>query len=361
MPVPGSFASHHSPVPSSHRSVFSPIVFIASSLRNTSLESSLEPRNVDRYSEANFSYADHAPWPSGPLSNLLYDDDSRQMDQERASEDGVDRKDASIQSDDWPNGDEYAETQDEPNVSTRGSKRGHGEDDDLSTATKKARGKRARKVSLEQPWAIDEDMEVDNEDELMDEVPEMRSPNIRGKKRDREEAASTFGGDDESDAEPEDSAVLRRRQRKRRTVAKRQSEASYLRGKKRDREGNENLSDEEVLELSPVMKKKRGKRPALVDQNQDGDFSMDESTTSRSSKTRRSIGDEWESNGIRWKIGPNGQRLRQALVKKARQKFSMVSFGRLFACSSRLSISYSPKTRSILTAMRIFRSASNVG
>ena len=49
---------------------------------------------------------------------------------------------------------------------------------------------------------------------------------------------------------------------------------------------------------------------------------MDESITL--SKRVHEIGEEWENNGVRYKIGPNGQRLRQALVKKARQKFVMV-------------------------------------
>ncbi|KAG6854369.1 hypothetical protein C0991_007874 [Blastosporella zonata] len=51
---------------------------------------------------------------------------------------------------------------------------------------------------------------------------------------------------------------------------------------------------------------------------------MDESQPSSArGRPRRSIGDEWESNGVKYKIGSNGQRLRQTLVKKERQKFHM--------------------------------------
>lgn len=216
--------------------------------------------------------------------------------------------------------------------SKRGSKRGmqeqEEEDSEGVAVNKKIRGKRARKVSLNHRlYDTDQDMEID--DEEADEISELRSA-YRGKKRDRAEAGSTFGGDDE-ESEPEvDNSKARRRHRKRRTVAKRKSEATYTRGKKREREGeldNSDLASED--DSSPdksTARKRRGRRSSHKDDEDRlarSDISMDDSTVSTRSRIRN-IGDEWESNGVKYKIGPNGQRLRQALVKKARHKFVMV-------------------------------------
>ncbi|KJA29698.1 hypothetical protein HYPSUDRAFT_229912 [Hypholoma sublateritium FD-334 SS-4] len=208
---------------------------------------------------------------------------------------------------------------DESKAPKRGSKRGLREEDvEELSSSKKARGKRARKG----PTDADHSMDVDIDDEEADEVSELRSA-ARGKKRDRAEAGSTFGGDDDESADEVegDGNSKARRRRKRRTVAKRKSEASYLRSKKGDEDVTEASSPDQK-----AVRTKRGKRAshgALRDH--DGikdDVSMDGSTTSNRSKVR-SVGDEWESNGIRYKIGPNYQRLRQALVKKERQKFLM--------------------------------------
>ncbi len=204
---------------------------------------------------------------------------------------------------------------------------------DAATETRKSSGRRTRRVSAEKaPEGHQADQNMDVDDEEMDDITELK-PISRGKKRDRAEAGSTFGGDDEdstAEHEADGDSKLRRRRRKRRTVAKRKSEASYLRGKKREREGDEDLTDEnseESLKLSSSQRK-RGKRSSNVHhyeiERQKSDVSMDESVTSSKNKVRE-IGEEWENNGIRYKIGLNGQRLRQALVKKARQRFIMVS------------------------------------
>jgi hypothetical protein len=230
-------------------------------------------------------------------------------------------------------GDEDAEF--EEFAPKRGSKRSMREEEDVEevTGSKKSRGKRARKVSHEKKRQVDHSMDVDDDEEA-DEITELKSTN-RGKKRDRAEAGSTFGGDDDesaSEIEEGDSSKARRRRRKRRTVAKRKSEATFLRGKKRDRDGEQDVSDHESVESSPDAKtsrKKRGRRSSHLEQlTSKSDVSMDESTTSSKGKVRK-IGDEWESNGIKYKIGPNYQRLRQALVRKARQKFVMVCRGSL--------------------------------
>ncbi|KAG6830501.1 hypothetical protein H0H92_000342 [Tricholoma furcatifolium] len=197
--------------------------------------------------------------------------------------------------------------------SRRGSKRGYGEDydDDDMDESGRAREKRPRKVSLDtSPPLLSEDMDID---EAADEVGALNS-SYRGKKRDRAEAGSTFGGDDEDDSSghEEDSEKRRRRHRKRRTYAKRKSDA-----------GRGDSDGEHVDNTTLKASHKKGKKSSRVSQQDDqSDISMDESPSSRV-RPRRSVGDEWESNGVKFKVGPNGQRLRLTLVKKERQKFSM--------------------------------------
>ncbi|KAF5320907.1 hypothetical protein D9619_000727 [Psilocybe cf. subviscida] len=206
----------------------------------------------------------------------------------------------------------------------RGEKRGLGDDEGEDFApSKDSRGKRARQVSRyalqrqdgDQSMDIDTALEAEEDD---DEITELRSP-VRGKKRDRAEAGSTFGGDDDDEHIQAEDEKDRRRRRKRRTVAKRMSEASFARGKKRDAEDEDEVSDEEGAS-SPERHRRKSRRQTLRDsRSMNSDISMSDSTRSR----LREIGEEWETNGVKYKIGPNYDKLRQALVKKARQKFVM--------------------------------------
>lgn len=264
------------------------------------------------------------------MEDLISDNEGkkRSLDEQ---EDDHEFKKSRLDGEELIDGDEDAEFFDEGDTAPkRGSKRGFGEEEESEgmSETKKFRGKRARKVSQEktrQSHAIDDNMDID--DEEVDEVTELRSIAC-GKKRDRAEAGSTFGGDDEDSAvelEPEDDIKARRRRRKRRTVSKRKSEASHARGKKRDRDSDDERSDQESEDASQgkASRKKRGKRGSDrhdKDHASRSDISMDESIR----REVRVIGEEWESNGIKYKVGLNGQRLRQALVKQARQKFVMV-------------------------------------
>ncbi|KAH9853647.1 hypothetical protein C2E23DRAFT_822140 [Lenzites betulinus] len=192
----------------------------------------------------------------------------------------------------------------------RGSKRmASSEDDDgLASSRAERRDKRARKVSLDKSAETpDYDMEEDELDDLED-----TSGAARGKKRDRAEAGSTFGGDDsimDDDEKP-------RRHRRRRTVSTKLSQSSS-RGQKRVRDVDSHDSDESEAErpTRTHTRKKRGKRSEedIVPLSNDP-----------LCKGRR-ISEEWESNGIRYKVGPNGQRLRQELVKKSRSRFPMPS------------------------------------
>ena len=62
------------------------------------------------------------------------------------------------------------------------------------------------------------------------------------------------------------------------------------------------------------------------------------------------LGEEWEIGGTKYKVGPNGDRLQQALVKRKRPKYKMVRvhfYGLL--CS--LMVSSSPLTPTIPTRM----------
>ncbi|KAF5388408.1 hypothetical protein D9615_000656 [Tricholomella constricta] len=231
-----------------------------------------------------------------------------------------------MEDEEFNDGEEEAEWYERQQVPQRGSKRVLGdEDNDDTYPSTHTRDKRPRKFSLEKtPQYTSEDMDID---EYGDDVAELR-PTVRGKKRDRAEAGSTFGGDDDDsahEAEAENDSKTRRRHRKRRTYAKRKSDVA-TRGQKRDRglaEGDSDLEDDDGMALK-VSRKKRGKRSVSASEQGDGsDVSMDNSQTSSRRGRPRRIGDEWESNGVKYKIGPNGQRLRQTLVKKARQKFNM--------------------------------------
>ncbi|KAG6332921.1 hypothetical protein ID866_6163 [Astraeus odoratus] len=170
--------------------------------------------------------------------------------------------------------------------------------------------------------------EVDEQaDEMMEDVDDeiVELPSIpRGKKRDRAEAGSTFGADDEEDVQNEKST----RHRKRRSVSKRKGEG-LMRGKKRDRELESPESDGEgdVAQGSKrvsqrTSRKKRGK--GTTSDEAGSDASVDDSTVSKDPLCDgRKIGEEWETDGVRYKVGDKGERLRLTLVKKARNKYHM--------------------------------------
>ncbi|KIO12454.1 hypothetical protein M404DRAFT_677606 [Pisolithus tinctorius Marx 270] len=165
---------------------------------------------------------------------------------------------------------------------------------------------------------VDEIME-----DLDDEFAEL--PSIpRGKKRDRAEAGSTFGADDEDDVHTEKS----NRHRKRRSVSKRKSE-THPRGKKRDREmefpeseGEGAVTESLKRDSQRTSKKRKGKR-ATSDETK-MDTSVEDARVSKDPLCGgRKVGEEWEAGDVRYKVGDKGERLRLALVKKARNKYHM--------------------------------------
>ena len=205
----------------------------------------------------------------------------------------------------------------------RGSKRGLGMDSSDEGYESHRGDKRQKNVSGSRSIP-DGDHVMDSDDG--DEVSELRDI-PRGKKRDRAEAGSTFGGDDEEIEVGVDGKASRRR-RKRKMVSKRKSEAytAQIRGTKRDRDASSNGSDDEDEDFNHSKKNsrmKRGKRDQHGGEN--SDESVNGSLVSGESYVKgRRIGEEWDVNGVLYKVGLNGQRLRQALVKKARNRFPMV-------------------------------------
>jgi hypothetical protein len=186
----------------------------------------------------------------------------------------------------------------------RGAKRGSEEEHGRS------KGKRQRKVSLETDEGFDEEMDVDPEEEG-DEVGEILQP-VRGKKRGR--TSANFDHDRPFD---EDNEKRNGKRRNRKT-----SDVHLARGKKRDRDGEEEIP-EEILETPQKSSKKKKGRTSRVPQDLDIDTAMDDETSPKPEK-QREIGERWTANGVNYKIGPNAQKLREAFVHEDRPKYTMV-------------------------------------
>jgi hypothetical protein len=176
--------------------------------------------------------------------------------------------------------------------------------------------KRARK---ETDSTLDDEPSQDEMD--VDEDIQLLLPSrSRGKKRDRKEADSVV---DEipSDEDEQEKENRRKRRNKRKSDA-----VPAVRGTKRDR-GSELEEDEVDEETKNATNKKRkgrkSKSATEVDEDRPPKYiPMDESSIKSKG---RIVGEVWESNGTRYKMGPDGQRLIETLVKKSRPRFSMVS------------------------------------
>ncbi|KIJ20429.1 hypothetical protein PAXINDRAFT_166484 [Paxillus involutus ATCC 200175] len=172
-----------------------------------------------------------------------------------------------------------------------------------------------------------QDEDHESADEAMGDVDEDEATELRtvprGKKRDRVEAGSTFGGDDEEDVQNGKST----HHRKRRTIARRKSEIT-ARGKKRDRdaespqsEGEGDGSESSRRHSNRSSRKKRGKKATS---GENDDTLADDPRVSKDPLCGgRRIGDEWEVDGVQYKVGDKGERLRLTLLKKARNKYHM--------------------------------------
>lgn len=208
----------------------------------------------------------------------------------------------------------------------RGSKRQAGGDDEEAndSVKKKAGSKRARRQSRKTGDSVKPMDEDENGDLLMD-----LDTVSRGKKRDRAEAGSVFAGDDDSPADNRKKA----RRRKRKSSLHTMEVDIESRGTKRsyDIESTVDSDDEELFHRAKPSRK-RGKR--LPDMDDDStDMSIDGTTVAKDPACGgRKVGEEWQANGQNYKVGPDGRRLRQALVKKRRSRYSMVSRRKLRHC-----------------------------
>ncbi|GBE79483.1 predicted protein [Sparassis crispa] len=165
------------------------------------------------------------------------------------------------------------------------------------------RDKRARKAPRDkepQEYLVDEEMRDD----------EATSRNQRGKKRVRVEM-----GEEGSVVEDDEDEERGRRRRKRRAMAHKKPDP--VRGQKRAREAEALDSDEE--EPKRDSRKKRGKKGHVAYDLPVGELSQDPLCKGRH------VGEEWEVNGMHYKVGANGQRLRREVVKQSRSRFHMPS------------------------------------
>lgn len=252
------------------------------------------------------------------------------VDAEEAEVDGEDAQAASSPAS--PGGDDsgFAEEDDSPvgmaGVVEHGARRSKrladsGEDGDLESIQGRRHDKRRRKTSNRLSVAPPIDIvpsTADEEDEMeVDEVHEM--PTIRrGKKRDRVEAGSTFGGDDESVA---DDAIGERSQHRRKR-RNRKSGAPH-RGRKRGRgvDSSESESEEDSRRTAGKASRRRQNRS----DHSEGDALMDDAQISKDPRCGgRRVGEEWEAPGAKYKVGKDGKRLIQALVRAPRPLFHMV-------------------------------------
>jgi hypothetical protein len=191
-----------------------------------------------------------------------------------------------------------------------------GDDGDLQYSQEFRHDKRRRKVSgrhLKKRMQKDDDVEMENG------VPEVRTSR-NGKKRDHTEVDSSFGVDDDTLYIDEDNDFVLHRHRKRRQ----RKSLNAFRGQKRGR-------DIDFPGVDTDGGDPRGKRKTFRRRpdTSDTDPSIEEGQISRDPLCKgRHIGDEWESHGVQFRVGPDGQRLRKVLVKEDRPKFNMVSLSR---------------------------------
>ncbi|KAG2110770.1 hypothetical protein BD769DRAFT_1392223 [Suillus cothurnatus] len=215
-------------------------------------------------------------------------------------------KKSRVDSDDLIDDDDLLEEEDELEPAQRGSKRTFDLDEDADYMRTDGRDKRPRNMSRAQ---TPEDQEMED---VEDDVAELH-PIPRGKKRDRAEAGSTFGGDDEEEAlDDEDDKSHRHRKRRTMALLAVGNEIVIL-------NPQQARAVLEVLIGAASAPPRRKATSVAANDTQDGsqDFLCN----------GRKIGEEWESNGVQYKVGNEGERLRLTLVKKARSKYSMVGSG----------------------------------
>jgi len=132
----------------------------------------------------------------------------------------------------------------------------------------------------------------------------------RGKKRDRAEAESTLGDDEDDVIELDaDGSVPSRRKRRTLSEGETDTASAPTRGQKRSHDDKNNLEAEDE---NPHSQKR---------------MKVSEQSTSKISTEHgdRAIGEEWLQNDIRWKLGSNGELLRQDIAREKVLAYRMVS------------------------------------
>jgi hypothetical protein len=191
------------------------------------------------------------------------------------------------------------------------------DDSDLQHPQESRHDKRRRKVSGRH---LKKSMQKDDDDIEMENGGSEARTSHNAKKRGHMEVDSSFGLDDDTFYNDEDNDFALHHHRKRRQ----RKSLNALRGQKRGRDIDSPGVDTDSGD--PRGKRKTFRRRP---DTSDTDLSVDEGQISRDPLCKgRHIGEEWESHGAHFRVGPDGQRLRKVLVKEDRPKFNMVSLSR---------------------------------
>lgn len=200
----------------------------------------------------------------------------------------------------------------------RGHKRQAGVDDDeFDQSEKKEREKRARKGPRgnKLPFSDGAPGSSGNFHDLIS--------SHRGIKRNRFEAGSTFGGDDDL------LLVNGKKSRRRQHRSGKEDDESLVLAKRTSNLSSTAEDDDTAImnqRLQTGKIKKKGKQRAdFTGEELSSDISMSEDRLMADTFCRgHNIGEEWEVNGQKWKVGQDGRRLRLALLNRKRSRYSMV-------------------------------------
>lgn len=202
----------------------------------------------------------------------------------------------------------------------RGAKRQASSDteEENSEMETRYRDKRLRQVSNGSQIEIDSDSDLDldssdsgeDSDDLMD-----LDYTSRGMKRDRADVGSAFDSD-------EDVTLMGKRPRRkgRKSSPIVLDPESPRRKRDRDPEGTPE-SEEDVYRRKYKLLRRKFKR--LQEESETSTDGSDVIKVEPFCKGRK-IGQEWDSNGTHWKVGPDGRRQRQVILKKNRAMYTMV-------------------------------------
>lgn len=188
-----------------------------------------------------------------------------------------------------------------------------------------------RQVNDEDDWEASLDkrarMEATSHEMDVEEVPAPFDSELsKGIKRDREELESTpDSGADETDESPQPRRIRQRRE----PAEKKEVRSDANKAHKRRHSLEESTASEGKDKADAHVSKHRRKVVLGHDTTESEaedvkDYSEDPACVGRK------VGEVWEVNGQTFKVGLDGERLRQVLVKQLRSKFPMVGYDHLF-------------------------------